>query len=220
MNIDAKNFILNINKFGYKDYRLAFSCKITNTNISTDRVCIIYQNKPLNFILYILNILTKNKNIENWVNKVFSYGKTVIFSFTNNIRKIYIEKVKGQHNDDIFFNRSIEWEMGNEDNFINRNYTLCKQNPDDFIHLIPSELNEYITYNTCLSRSDDQLYIRHNQDILLNDKLYEIFKMMILKIYNDTDISKFTEWYNLHRGRNVTFNWIQITPENMTIYVC
>ena len=231
MNQEAKDFLLSIDREDCKNFRLAFSCKITKEKITTDRVCIIYQKEPLDVILHILHMLTNNIKIEEWVTGLFCVGKTVIFSFTGSVRKIYIEKLKGVPSNDRFFNESIEWCVGDEDNFIHRNYTFCKQDSSKYLDLIPPEFFKYLTFDQCLLRTDNQVYIRHKKiDGKISPITTEISKSlmkMALNVQNDLNdvkkhenLVKFRKWLMIHSKRKANFNWVQVTEDNMTVYVC
>lgn len=231
MNPKAREFILNLDDEEAKKYKLAFSCKITKNNIVTDRVCIIYKNKKLDTILYVLNKITDNINIKNWVTKLFIEGKTVIFSFTENIRKIYIEVANALFNSEEFFNQSIEWTVNDEDNFIHRNYNWGRKNPDDYRDIIAPDFYKYINFNSCLLRTDGNVYIRHRKTGMgpqfLNDEMSKPLMKMLLNLQEDSDsnlkhrnIIKFKRWLDLHTKRKAIFNWIQVTNDSLTVYIC
>lgn len=224
MNINAKKFIatLDINECKEcNDYKLAYSCKITKNEIVTDRICIVYIDKNYDTIIYVLHKLSNNKKIEEWLTNLFIQGKTIIFSFTDNTRKIYIERLKDSN--EHFFTQSVEWVVGNEDNYIKRDYITCEENPLKYKDLIPNGLFKYLSFNTCLLRTDGQLYIRHknNVKVLLTLEIgHYLMEILSLIQENNKDKKKFMRWLYYHCKQKAIFNWIQITKNSMTVYVC
>lgn len=231
MNATAKEFILSLEKEEAKKFRLAFSFKATKDTITRDRVCIVYNNATKSTLIYIINKITNNNKILNWFNSIFRPGKTVIFSFTENLRKIYVEKGNIIHMlNDKFFNYSIEWEIGNEDNYKSRNYSWVHRDPDSYKDLISPILYDYINFSQCLLRTDGQVYIRHRKidgkNVELTKNVYAGLMATLLNLQDSLDdvkkhenLNKLKQWLNLHHKRKAVFNWIQITEDNMTIYV-
>ena len=227
MNSDAKSFILQINKGDLRNtFKLAFSCKVERDSVVTDRVCIIYHEKKLDDILYLMKLITDNEKIEMWVKDVFRLGKTVIFSFTENTRKMYIEN-KGNIRTSKYLNESIEWEVGNEDNFRNRNYLICRRNPEDYRYLISPELYPFLNFNQCLLRTDDNVYIRSTvKNGMINPFTRDIgcaLSTMFFRFqpeYTDENLIKFNNWLLNTETRKMKFNWIQVNNDNFTVYVC
>ena len=235
MNPIAKEFVLSIDRQECKKFRLAFSFKATKTSITHDRVCIVFHKFNLDNILYLLDKFVKIKSettnydkIKEWVKFKHGDNKTIIFSFTGNTRKIYIERGKGDFSyKEEFFNYSIEWKVGDEENFIHRNYTWVRKNPNEYRNLISPDLYPFLDFSKCLLRTDNNLYIRHSKRIELNQDLsIPLFKTLLnLQDGQDEDFvktnaTKLKRWLEMHARRNATFNWIQITPDSLTVYVC
>lgn len=229
MNPEIKELLLKL-KSESRDFRLAFSIKANKTKLVTDRVCIVLINKKIDEIMYIINLMTQNQRIHTWVKDTYLPGKSVFVSYTEDSRKIYIERLKGLNVKDQYFNRSIEWNIHNEDGFFHRNYTFGPRDFNEFKEKIPPELIPYLNFNHCLIRTDGNIYIRHrvelSDELELNPKIgRSIIKMLIdlqkdlIPSELDINIKRMIEWLRIHESRNASFNWVQISKDTLTLYV-
>lgn len=230
MNIEARNFILSMNKELSGRKRAAFSFKATKTDVVSDRACIIWKNANITTLIYVINKLTDNQKIMDWFKNLYSTGKTLFIAFTGNTRKIYIERAEGtilKH--DEYFNYSIEWKVGDEDNFKSRNYTWVSMDGDKYKDSISPCLYPYLNFSQCLMRTDGQVYIRHDKRVSqeLTPKMYRGLFATMMDLQKDLDsvslhnnILAMKKWLNIHKRRQAKFNWIQVTPESVTVYVC
>jgi len=230
MNCEFKKFLIQITQLGDEDlkkYNLAFSCKVTKDKVVSDRVCAIFRNISCESLLSLIHLITINEKIDEWFQNIFLPGKTVIISFTENKRKIYIENKKELAQKTRLLNQSIEWEVGSEDDFKHRDYNLSRQKPDDFKTRLPPQLYPYLNFDQCLLRTDGQLYIRHSNNngqlIRMNRDLGINFMKMFCELQGDNmkkNIVQFRNWLLFAEKRNAIFNWCQIDDDNFSVYIC
>ena len=231
MNQDAKKFILS--DPDKNKYCLAFSLKVTKDRVINDRVVIIYHHIDLEKLIDLIHLITVNQKIDQWITGTFVEGKTTFISFTGNSRKIYFENRDNKIKTSSFHNESIEWEVGDENNFKKRNYFHGRKNYIDYKSIIPPDFNEYLNFNTCLLRTDGQFYIHSklNEEKKINFLNRDIIKNIMLMfcrfqntisdtiVFEDNYI-KILRWLTLAQNNKRRFNWISISDESFTIYIC
>ena len=233
MNVDAKNFLLQIEDISIRRaVQVSFGLKITRDNIIDDITILIFKFLNVEQCRVLTTLLVKDlkSKIISFVLENFKEGKIFMISFCKNSREIILENTLSMRTS-IYHNESIKWEIDNYDNCENITSSNTSKNPEDYKDLIPPELYKYLNFNTCLLRSDGELYIR---SLEVNGKLNLVTSiisnnilLMLSRYQHDIcetekfhdNILRMKRWLTLSQNRENKLNWITSCENFFCIYV-
>ena len=197
--------------FNSTSYKIQHSIIVSYNYINTNNIQYLFFQIPLNQIIPLINIVTFNQNVINFISTYY-VGTFISFEFTTNLTRIlFVDSTKTL--------QGLEWNPSNINLVVPLNYNKAPiQNAFTFS---PRNLVPYLDMSNGLYNNLGQFLYKFNQPVRFTNSLIRILDKLFVPYYQATSLDQvkvFNSWCisNSLNGQIPTF--LQYDTKEFTIY--